>query len=125
HPTVESARLLANSKIDAFLSFPPVSQELRARKIGHVLVNSSTERPWSQYFCCMVSANREFVRKNPVATKRALRALLKATDLCALEPERAARFISDRGYVDRYDQAVQVMKEIPYNLWRTSDPADT
>ena len=31
----------------------------------------------------MLAGNREFVRKHPVATKRALRAILKATDLCA------------------------------------------
>jgi ABC-type nitrate/sulfonate/bicarbonate transport system substrate-binding protein len=29
-------------------------------------------------FCCVAAANREFVRKHPVATKRALRAFMKA-----------------------------------------------
>jgi NitT/TauT family transport system substrate-binding protein len=64
---------------------PPVTQELRAKQIGHVVVNSTIDRPWSQYFCCMIAANREFVRKNPMATKRAVRAILKANSLCALE----------------------------------------
>ena len=62
---------------------PPEPQELRARSIGHVIVNSAVDRPWSQYFCCMLAGNREFVRKYPVATKRVLRAILKAADLCA------------------------------------------
>src|SRR5262245_39568200 len=47
--------LFAEGKIDAFLGFPPEPQELRARKIGHVIVNSTIDRPWSQYFCCMPS----------------------------------------------------------------------
>src|SRR5262245_37551139 len=81
YPPNRSMQLLADGKIDALLSFPPVPQELRAKKIGHVIVNSSIDRPWSQYFCCLVSGHREFVRKHPVATKRALRALLKAVDL--------------------------------------------
>ena len=68
HSPAESVRLLTDGKDDGILAFPPLSQELRARKIGHVLVNSSTDRPWLQYFCCMVSANQEFVRKHPVAT---------------------------------------------------------
>jgi len=89
----ESIHLLAEGKIDAYLGFPPEPQELRARKIGHVLVNSAMDRPWSQYFCCMLAGNREFVRKHPVATKRALRAILKSTDVCALEPERVARLL--------------------------------
>ena len=87
YPANQSMQLLADSKIDALLSFPPVPQELRAKKIGHVILNSSVDRPWSQYFCCMISGNREFVRKHPAATKRAMRALLKAVDLCVAMPE--------------------------------------
>jgi len=106
------------------IGFPPVPQEVRARKIGHALVNSALDRPWSQYFCCLVGASQEFVRKHPVATKRALRALLKATDLCALEPDRVARRLVDRGFTDRYDYARQTLKELPYNRWREYDPED-
>jgi NitT/TauT family transport system substrate-binding protein len=124
HPAAESIQLLADGKIDAMIGFPPVPQEVRARKIGHVLVNSAVDRPWSQYFCCLVGASREFVRKHPVATKRALRALLKATDVCALEPERVARRLVDRGFTNRYDYALQTLKELPYNRWREYDPED-
>src|SRR5262249_9018092 len=86
YPANQSMQLLADSKIDALLSFPPVPQELRAKMVGHVILNSSVDRPWSQYFCCMISANREFVRNHPAATKRAMRALLKAVDLCVAKP---------------------------------------
>ena len=89
--------------------FPPVPQELYAKRTGRVVVNSAVDRPWSQYFCCIVTGNREFVRKPPVATKRALRAILKATDVCALEPDRAAQRIVDRGFTSRYDYALQTM----------------
>lgn len=125
HPPTESMQLFAEGKVDAFLGFPPEPQELRAKKIGHVVVNSATDRPWSQYFCCVVLGNREFVRKHPVATKRALRAILKATDLCANEPERAARTLVDRGFAPRYDYALQTMQEVPYGKWREYDPEDT
>ena len=76
----------------------PVPQELREKKIGHAIMNSGIDRPWSQYFCCLLEANQEFVRKKPVATKRALRAILKAANFCAAEPERAARMVADTGY---------------------------
>jgi NitT/TauT family transport system substrate-binding protein len=71
---VKPIELFAEGKIDAFLGFPPDPQRLRAQNIGHVIVNSAQDRPWSQYFCCMLAGNREFVRKNPIATKRAVRA---------------------------------------------------
>ena len=125
HPPAESIPLLAEGKIDALVGFPPVPQELRAKQIGHVVVNSAVDRPWSQYFCCIVAGNHEFVRKHPVATKRALRAILKATDVCAIEPARAAQVIVEKGYIQRYDYALQTMHELPYNQWREYDPEDT
>jgi NitT/TauT family transport system substrate-binding protein len=71
HPIPDWLRLLAEGRIDAFVGFPPLDQEARAKKIGRVIVNTLTDRPWSQYFCRMIVANKEFVRRNPVATKRA------------------------------------------------------
>jgi NitT/TauT family transport system substrate-binding protein len=124
-PEAESVRLLTEGKIDALLLFPPYPQELRAKQIGHVVFNSMTDRPWSQYFCCMTIGNKEFVQQHPVATKRALRALLKATDICAREPERIARFLVDQGYTPRYDYALQTLQEIPYGKWREYNPEDT
>jgi NitT/TauT family transport system substrate-binding protein len=125
HPGPESIRLLTEGKIDAYLGFPPEPQELRAKKIGHVVVNSAVDRPWSQYFCCMLAGNQEFVRKHPVATKRALRAILKSADICALEPDRVARFIVEKGFAQDYDYALQTIKELPYGKWREYNPEDT
>jgi NitT/TauT family transport system substrate-binding protein len=125
HSADESMALLAEGKIDAYLGFPTNPQELRAKKIGRVVVNSAVDRPWSQYFCCMLVGNKEFVRKNPVATKRALRAILKSADLCANAPELVARRITDKGLAKNYDYALQAIKELPYGRWREFDPEDT
>jgi NitT/TauT family transport system substrate-binding protein len=124
-PSVRPIELFAEGKIDAFLATPPESQDLRARHIGRVIVNSAVDRPWSQYFCCMLVGNREFVRKYPVATKRVLRAYLKAADLCATEPAAVARRLVDEGFTPRYDYALQALSEIPYDKWREYDAEDT
>jgi NitT/TauT family transport system substrate-binding protein len=125
YPSVDAMQLLADGKVDAFLGFPPEPQELRDRKIGRVIVNSGVDNPWSQYFCCMIAGNREFVRKYPVATKRALRAILKATDLCAAEPARSANLLVNGGFTKRYDYALHAVHDIPYGKWREYDPEDT
>jgi NitT/TauT family transport system substrate-binding protein len=125
HPGPESMRLLAEGKIDAYLGFTPEPQEMREQQIGHVVVNSTVDRPWSQYFCCMLAGNRAFVRTHPVATKRALRAILKAANVCALEPEQSARFLVERGYTQRYDYALQAIKELPYGQWHEYNAEDT
>jgi NitT/TauT family transport system substrate-binding protein len=125
-PQPEAAQLLAAGKIDAYMGFPPEPQKLQAEKIGHVVVNSAVDRPWAQYFCCLVAAHREFVRQHPMATKRALRAIVKAADICALEPERVARAVVDKGITTSHDYAVQAYKEIPYlNAWREFNAEDT
>ena len=124
-PSVKPVEQFVEGKIDAFLGFPPQPQNLRARHIGRVIVNSTVDRPWSQYFCCMVAGNREYVQKHPVATKRVLRAILKATDLCATEPSRVAQQIVDGGFTPRYDYALQTFNEVPYDKWREYDAEDT
>ena len=75
---------------------PPASPAVREKNVGHVLVNTTTDKPWSQYFCCMIASTKVFVQQHPVATKRAVRALLKAADLCASRPEQVARLIAER-----------------------------
>ena len=117
--------LFAAKEVDAILASPPEPQELRARKIGRMIVNIATDKPWSQYFCCMVFGNREFVRDHPVATKRFLRAILKATDMCAAEPERTAQRLVDAGFPGRYEYALQTLTELPYARWREVDPDDS
>jgi NitT/TauT family transport system substrate-binding protein len=124
-PPAKAMQLFAEGKIDAYMGFPPEPQELRARKVGRVIVNTMMDKPWSQYFCCAVVANREFVGKHPMATKRALRAILKATDVTAQNPERAARFVLEKGITNNYDHALEALKDIPYAKWREHDPEDT
>ena len=124
-PSAKPIELFIDGKIEAFLAFPPEPQDLRARQIGHVMVNTAVDRPWSQYFCCMLICNRDYVRKYPIATKRVLRAILKAADLCATDPPRAAQQIVDGGFVPRYDDALQTISELPYDKWREYDAEDT
>jgi NitT/TauT family transport system substrate-binding protein len=121
----EAMQLFVDGKADAFLAFAPQPQELRARKIGRVILNTTLDRPWSQYFCCSVAANRDFVRRNPVATKRALRAILKAADICTEDPQRAARLLQAKGYEPRYEIGLEVLKSLPYRRWREANPEDT
>ena len=122
---VNPMELFAAGKTDAFLGFPPEPQELRAREIGRVILRTATDRPWSQYFCCMLFGGRDFVREHPIATKRVLRALLKAADFCAAEPKAAAQRLVKGGFAERYDYALQTLEDVPYNRWRDYDPEDS
>jgi NitT/TauT family transport system substrate-binding protein len=73
----------------------------------------------------MIAGNREFVRQHPVATKRAMRAILKGADICATDPDRAARLLVERGFTQSPAYALQAMQQVPYSKWREYDPEDT
>jgi NitT/TauT family transport system substrate-binding protein len=123
--TADPAEMLVAGKIDAMMEFPPRSQELRDKKIGHVVVNSAIDRPWADYFCCMLVGTNDYIRKYPVATKRVVRAILKAADLCASDPAAMARRLVDGGFARQYRYTVQALQELPYDKWREYDPEDT
>ena len=112
-------------RIDALLGFPPQPQLLRERGIGRVILNTATDRPWSNYFCCLMIGNRDFVSRHPIATKRYLRAVLKATDICAESPTVAAEALVAGGFTGSFDHALQTLNEVPYDRWRDYDPEDS
>ncbi len=117
--------LFIDGKIDAFLAVPPEPQQLRARKIGHTVVATAVDRPWSEYFCCMLAGANAYVSKYPVATKRVLRALLKAVDLCVSQPQAVAQQLTDGSLKTRSDYARQTLADVRYDKWREFDPEDT
>ncbi len=123
----EAMDLFQKGKIDAFISFPPGPQELMAKGIGRLLVDTNVDKPWSQYFCCMISCHGDFVKNNPIGTKRALRAVLKAIDLVSRDPAMATRELLTRKIIKQPDEKYifQTLKDIPYGRWREYNPEDT
>jgi NitT/TauT family transport system substrate-binding protein len=114
-----------DGKVDAFLAGTTDFQKLRAEKIGHTLVSNAVDRPWSEYFCCMVAGRADYVNKYPVATKRVLRAILKSADFCASNPTSAARELVDRGFLPSYDVALTTLQETRHDGWRDYDSEDS
>jgi NitT/TauT family transport system substrate-binding protein len=124
-PDGKAMQLYVAGETDAFLGFPPEPQELRARGSNRVILNTVTDRPWSQYFCCMIYGSRAWVAEHPVATKRFLRAVFKAAEFCKLDPQDAARRLVDAGFTPKYDYALQTIREQPYELWHEYDSEDS
>jgi NitT/TauT family transport system substrate-binding protein len=123
----EAIQMFKDGKLDAFMSFPPGPQELMDKGVGKLLVDTNVDRPWSQYFCCMISGHKDFVKKNPVATKRALRAILKANDIVAKDPELALKVLMEKKIWKKAETKyiLQSIKDIPYGMWRDYNPEET
>jgi len=124
HPN-DWAGMLQSGRIDAMASFPPLNYMLHDQKIGHVILNTTTDRPWRNYLCCMVAANREFAETNPIAAKRALRAILKANRLCSEQPDLAAQWLVESGQSPTVDFAMRTLRDLPYEAWSDYVPEDS
>ena len=124
-PPSEWARLLSSGEVDGVVAVPPFAQDLRAKGIGRVVINSVVDPPWSNYYCCTAWAKRSWMEQHPGAAKRALRAMLKGADVVAKDVEGSARFMVDRGYTSNYDYTCDLYRQMPYDVWRDYEPADS
>ena len=73
----------------------------------------------------MLAGHADYVSKYPIATKRLMRALLKAVDLCSSSPKLVAKQLADDKFVDQYEYALEMLKDVRYDRWREFDPEDT
>jgi len=123
----EAMRQFREGKIDAFISFPPWPRELIEQGIGHLLIDTNSDKPWSQYFCCIVTGQNSFIERNPIATRRALRAILKAVDVVAHDPVLATETVIAKKVRSEteYTSILRSLKDIPYGKWREYNPEDT
>jgi NitT/TauT family transport system substrate-binding protein len=101
-----------------------------AKSPGHVILETMTDKPWSQYLCCTLVAQRDWARQNPIAAKRVTRAVLRATDRAAKDPARAAHDAVAAGAAasttDFADESLvrETMAMCTYN-WRELDPEES
>ena len=71
-PTLELVERLERGEVDAVLAVPPTGTVVRASKLKRLVLDSSTDSPFSRYVCCLLEADTKFVARNPVTTKRVI-----------------------------------------------------
>jgi NitT/TauT family transport system substrate-binding protein len=99
------------------------------KRRGAVILDSTNDKPWSQNYCCMLTANRDWAKANPVATKRATRAFLRAADVVAKDKKAAVQVAIDKG-IYKANKALtpeilfETIEMLSYD-WREVDPEET
>ena len=123
-----------DGRSDAFLAASDGAAVLRRnpRTSSTKILDQTADKPWSQYLCCMLAANRDWTRRNPVATKRVTRAVMRAADATVKDRPRAAREGATRpvqsvlpaGGVS-LEQILNDTIAMPSYDWREFDPEET
>ena len=109
-------QLLAEGKIDAFLGLRLIHRISRAqdRPRGSY---SAIDRPWSQYFCCMLVGNREFVRKHRGGQAGDASHRKSAGSLPSSRPESVSKAAIDKGGQKTTATRSRLSRH-PYGRWR-------
>ena len=97
-PEGSLAELFVEGKIDAFLGSPPEPQELRARKIGHVVVNSDHRSPMVAIFLLHVVRQRGICAQVSGRDQARLARHSQGRGSLRAEPQRVAQQLVDGGF---------------------------
>jgi len=91
---------------------------------GHVVHSQVMDAPWSTLDCCILATSEDWYRANPIAAKRALRAMYRAADALPADRADAAKLATDKGLFGgtaNYANVREAANMVPLD-WRTSDP---
>jgi NitT/TauT family transport system substrate-binding protein len=125
--SINSSHVLTalGDEVDALWTWAPVTLTLAQLRGSHLIFDSYADDPWGQYSCCVIIARREFVEQYPVATRRALRAIYTALDLCQTDPDLAVSRSIEKGWIVTEDYARRSFAQIAFDTWRNYDPEDS
>lgn len=94
---------------------------------GHVVLDQAMEAPWSQEVCCVLTTTTDWAKANPVAAKRALRAIYRAADSIPMDRADLAKVATDSGLFGGAKNVAVVRgaaNMVPYD-WRNYDLAES
>jgi len=132
-PDVNALRdAFVDGRSEAFLAPAASGPALRRnpKNPGKVILDTTMDKPWSQYYCCQLVANRDWARRYPIATKRVTRAVLRAADTVTRDRAGAAHEYVARGFFSATPAATdeqivnEVIRDLSYD-WRELDPEET
>jgi NitT/TauT family transport system substrate-binding protein len=111
---------------DAVLAYVDQGPALRAnpKNPGHLIFDMMMDKPWSQYYCCLLTATRDYATAYPWATKRATRAVLRGIDIVVKDRKAAVDAAVRKGYTQDGKLLLEAIQDMPYP-WREYDPADS
>jgi NitT/TauT family transport system substrate-binding protein len=64
---------------------------------GHVIFSQVKDEPWKSTNCCFIIVSEPWYRANPIAAKRAMRAIYRTADALPADRSDAAKLAADKG----------------------------
>jgi NitT/TauT family transport system substrate-binding protein len=92
-------QLYLDGKNDAVFVATTGAAALKANSAnkGHVIHSQVMDEPWKSTNCCFIMASETWYRANPIAAKRAMRAIYRTADTLPADRGDAAKLATDKG----------------------------
>jgi NitT/TauT family transport system substrate-binding protein len=90
---------------------------------GHAIFTQVQDEPWKSINCCFIIASEPWYRANPIAAKRAMRAIYRTADTLPADRSDAAKFAADKnlfGGATALANIREAANMVPLD-WRTYD----
>ena len=122
----DPVKLFLDGKNDAVFVGTTSAVALKANPAnkGHLIHSQTMDEPWSKLDCCILVTSEDWYRANPIAAKRALRAIYRSADALGDDRAAAAKLATDKGLFGgaaAYANVREAANMVPL-AWRESDP---
>jgi NitT/TauT family transport system substrate-binding protein len=119
-------RLFIDGKTDAVFAAADADAALghNPANKGHVIHSQAMEEPWKSTNCCFILVSEPWYRANPIAAKRALRAIYRTADALPADRSDAAKAATDKGLYGgaaSFANVRDAANMVPVD-WRSYDP---
>jgi NitT/TauT family transport system substrate-binding protein len=121
----DTLKLFLDGKNDAvFVAAAAVPALMKnAANKGHVIHSQAMEEPWKSTNCCFIIVSEPWYRANPIAAKRALRAIYRTADTLPADRADVAKLATDKGLYGgaaAYANVREAANMVPLD-WRAYD----
>ncbi|HAF10164.1 MAG TPA: hypothetical protein DCK98_08810 [Chloroflexi bacterium] len=118
-------KLYLDGKSDALFVATTAAAALKTNPAnkGHAIFSQVMDEPWKSTNCCCIIASEPWYRANPIAAKRAMRAIYRTADALPTDRADAAKLATDKGLFGGAPALANVREAanmVPLD-WRTYD----
>jgi NitT/TauT family transport system substrate-binding protein len=99
YPLAELKQALEKKEVDAISVADPSGELLLSEGSAMDIVNSSTDAPYKDEYCCVVVVSGQLIKSDPDTAARLTRAVLKAAKWVSLNPQSAAEICVEKKYL--------------------------
>jgi NitT/TauT family transport system substrate-binding protein len=121
----DTLKLYLDGKSDAVFVATTGAAALKANPAnkGRLIYSQVMDEPWKSNNCCFIIASESWYRANPIAAKRAMRAIYRTADTLPADRSDAAKLATDKGLFGGAPALANVREAanmVPLD-WRTYD----